>query len=399
MNMLLKIKGEKVSRFLLIILPSLLLLMTSCVFENFDTPECPEEDDSVYLLRIMVDNGNITTRAAIHDKTEDGTKDENFINISGKDFSVLIFDASDNYILTLSPDKFILNSSGNVIDDNFTKYEMVGVVDKETAKNKLSDGEFKVMVLANWKSYQSTASYPDMNQNSKIADIITDEKYKFSFIEGWGPSINGKKCIPMFGMATTKDGFPQPDKKTGESHLLVEVPMLRALAKIEIEDNVSLNNNKIQLENAWLSHRNAEGLFIPNIVENPDWGTEKKQVSKATLLKDGTTPVKNEVKFLKVNNDLWAYIPEMNLPGELFMEERPFVRLNVKETNSNKNYEYSLHFCGYENGAPDTKTKFDQILRNHIYRFTIDNITETELNLKVGICPWEEEKIEIPSFQ
>lgn len=403
MSKLLKIKGGKVSGFLMMILSALTLLMTSCVFDNYDIPDYPEEDDSIYLLTILVDNGNIASRTENH-QFQIGTKDENFINISGKDFSVLIFDASDNHILTLEPENFILNSVGNVIDDDFTMYKMVGVIDKETAKNKLSVGQFKVMVLANWKSYDSGASYPALNSTDKMEDIITDdEKYKFSFKKDWFPSITKKQCIPMFGMAEIQNGFPEPDKKTGESHLSVEVQMLRALAKLEIKINndVTLNNNPIELEDATLSHRNNGGMFIPNITieGNEYWGIEDKQVSKASLPKDGSIPEKTEVNFVKMDNELWAYIPEMNLPGELFMEERPFVKLNVKEVNNTKNYEYSLHFCEYNSGDPKTGTELEQILRNHIYRFTINNIEETKLNLYVGICPWETEEINIPPFQ
>ena len=77
--------------------------------------------------------------------------------------------------------------------------------------------------------------------------------------------------------------------------------------------------------------------------------------------------------------------------------------LHVKgKTDPNFDYHFRLEFCEYtrQDGKyqPNKNNLFNEILRNHIYRFEINDVTKYGLSLQIGICPWGSETISIPEF-
>ncbi|MCH5177649.1 MAG: hypothetical protein J1F25_06465, partial [Prevotellaceae bacterium] len=178
-------------------------------------------------------------------------------------------------------------------------------------------------------------------------------------------------------------------------HLTCDIPMLRALAKVEVIDNIG---NAGAISGVTMTQYNTIGRYIPNIADNPNWNTYNTQIEKPSLPNGANGMTGSNLLFVNipttmnengvtVTRNVWtAYIPEMQLGTTQTIEaNRP--RLNVAVDNGST---YPLHFAQYDaNSVPSlpNNTSWNYILRNHIYRYTINSINITA-NLTVNVLPW-----------
>lgn len=384
----------------------LIAALQGCIMSPTDEPEevvTPNQRPTQYTLRLAIvnQNGTMASRASGHTPHEQGTDAENYIDVMNRDYLVVIYTSSGEYVTTL--DQSMLRVTTQPASP-YNTYIVEGVVDKSVAEESLKSN-FKVMVVSNLRGFNVVN--PDFSRTTYLSDLWinkTGYNFEYSFVNGnsWTPSITDRRLIPMFGIADV-DGFEgKTEDNLGNIYTTTTIPMLRAVAKVEILSTTTFDNG-YTMDGATLSHYNEKGRLIPDVAKNPSWNISDTQVVSTSLPEGGDAPKGGIVTFVKEGSKLVAYIPEMALTGDTGDNNRPHVMLHVKgKTDPNFDYHFRLEFCEYtqQNGKyqPDKNNLFDEILRNHIYRFEINDVTKYGLILQIGICPWGSETISIPEF-
>lgn len=371
------------------------ILLAGCARDDADSADAaPADAGTPYVLRLNVAAAtNSSTRSAGH-PLEPATAAEEYIDIFNGDYAVVIYDKGGNCIAQIDGTDATPRQQ-----DSF--YWVECRLDDDLIRNIQQSGsdDIQVLVVANWKAYDKGTSfaYPTFSNNS-LATLWTDgSNYNFSHqaygSSGntcWTPDIAGRRLIPMFGIGTGRlsDARKELD---GCLHLTCDIPMLRALAKVEVIDNIPQSN--ISVSSVSLSTHNTNGRYIPNIAENPNWNKNNIQVVKPSLPDNVGISTQNLtfVKITENNTDKWvAYIPEMNLTSGAVKDNMPTLNINVATTkdNSTSSSTYAMPLGEYLNGVFNN-TYFD-ILRNHIYRYTIASVNATA-NITLEVLPWDKE--------
>ena len=380
-------------------------LLAGCSINDYGT--CPPDgEDGRYSLRIqmMVPNAGIGTRASDH-KEEPGSVAENFIDIN--DLRILIYDGEDGS-LAMEIDQAKLEE-GHVPSDTYTSYFIkVGPIDPDWIPNKLES--FRIMVLANWNSFDSSAGdtrYPFSGTNigaeSPYSIYKNDRDFNFRMPQSsnesaWLPFMaeSGGRYIPMFGISEILSikNSSSAASSDGPTIDAGRISMLRSIAKVEIIDE-----SGDAITSVALSKSNQYGRFIPDITgENSQWedqwGDGTVQIVTPSL---PANPLSlSDLKF--VQGPDWenkktfvAYIPEMDLSagrpsfnmvsGQKQLSPAPF-----------DNYDESGKVVTDENAH------LQAVLRNHIYRYKVTVRDDASLALTLHVLPWDMEYDEHPWY-
>lgn len=373
--------------------------LTGCISDNADCPDGGggEPSDS-YVLRLAVAAGDQMSRASNHEG-EDATPAENYIDVKNGDYTVLIYKTNGDLIEQVATPMVTYQG-----DDIYW-------VESELSRSALEGlDEFQVMVVANWKAYDGSPTYTDKfsgtSTSSTAATGIWKNTSDFNFSHqdyltggttAWTPDIAAGRLIPMFGMQTvSKSDFSQD--LSGVNRAMISVPMLRALAKIEVIDNTPAG---YEITGVTLSRYNKQGRLIPDITleGNASWNENSVQISNPSTIPNVTTGT--GLRFSsRTNTDgktVWtAYVAEDLFTEDLFTQtdlndERPHLNVTVRSTQGH-NYVYPVHFALYDSdGKPTIPTgapEWNRLLRNHIYRYDITSASVTA-NLELNVLPWE----------
>ncbi|MCH5318692.1 MAG: hypothetical protein J1E38_03155 [Paramuribaculum sp.] len=366
---------------------------------------------SKFKLSVKIVTARGASRAADHedDYTEAGSDAENLIDLAGNDLRIVIFTKDGEYISTLDAPGHQWQSKNDGI------YEWEGrfpsSIDEELL-NRLDTEEFNVMALANWMSADEKAAYDfskgDGSYQSLSEIWIDGVNHNYSYSPSgntsWRPIAGGtaKSLIPMFGIAEAE---PFEEVEDGEFHASVRIKMQRAMAKIEIIDN--LETQGIHIEEAKLTSYNKSGRLITDVSKNPDWNETNYQVGRSSLPTD-VSQASGLLFFPKdptAGNTTWiAYVPEMKLEEAVVDSKGDFegkrTHIEVKLSGNASGYQggtYPVHFGKYNSQFKPTipDESWNHLLRNHIYRFYIKHVKEgvlTELHLHV--IPWVADDVE-----
>lgn len=361
------------------------MALCGCLSDYSDCPDDIRDDAGDYVLRLSVSAaGNLSTRTGGHGLVQ-GTDAEDYINILDGDYAVAIYDMDGNFITSVT-NTSVPRRQGDI-------YWVESIINKKYVERIQDD--FQVLVVANWKSYDkgNDYNYPTFGNNALTSLWTNATDYNFTYqatVAGgndcWTPSIEAKRFIPMFGIGigTFSDATQGID---GNREILLEVPMLRALAKVEVIDNI----NGADISNVSMTKYNKSGRYIPDISTNVNWATDNIQVVIPSLPSDNTNDIGTDLQFFKDNieKNIWfAYIPEMSLgTTTTISDDRPHLNVTVQVDEP---ITYPLHFARYnENGTyeiPNTQS-WNYILRNHIYRYTVNSVNVTA-NLTLNVLPW-----------
>lgn len=368
----------------------------SCVNDN--EPDCPPIGQArQYVLNLRVVTSKAATRmtrAAGHG-TEEATRDEDYIDIAGQDFLVLVFDGYGRLIQRFEPSSTVIKQG----QGQSAAYELSGVLG-ETSAN-----EIQVAVIANCNSMGAGDAYDRfVLGNTFLSEMYGDgTKWNFSLPNpdgGWQPDIDKKQTIPMYGCSDAKPlgaATQNADDKNRYDLNLGEIKMLRAVAKIEIVD--CLPEGVEIAPNVTLSAYNTQGCLIPDATKNPDWNKAETQVTSPTLPDNVQTAA--DLKFfteLKTIGDTErtvysAYVTEAKLTAN-----RPHINLTVKDSDgqgtSSKDYEMAVD--SYTDGKASKELAV--LLRNHIYRYEITSNSEGPV-INWTVCDMSTREIIIPDFE
>ena len=367
----------------------------SCVNDN--EPDCPPIGQArQYVLNLRVVTSKAATRmtrAAGHD-TEEATPDEDYIDLAGQDFLVLVFDGYGRLIQRFEPSSTVIKQGQGAA------YELSGVLG-ETSAN-----EIQVAVIANCKSMGAGNAYDRfVLGNTFLSEMYGDgTKWNFTLPNpegGWQPDKDTKKTIPMYGCSEAKPlraATKSADDENRYDLNLGEIKMLRAVAKIEIVD--CLPEGVEIAPNVTLSAYNTIGCLIPDATNNPNWNVEETQVTSPTLPDDVKTAA--DLNFFTESKTIGgkeckvysAYVTEADLTAN-----RPHINLTVKDSDGQgtSSKDYKMAVDSYTDGK--ASNELAALLRNHIYRYEIKSASSNSLTVNYTICPMGSGTADIPAFE
>lgn len=372
----------------------------SCVNDN--EPDCPPIGQArQYVLNLRVVTSKAATRmtrAAGHD-TEKATPDEDYIDIAGRDFLVLVFDGYGRLIQRFEPSSTVIKQGQG---QDAAAYELSGVLG-ETSAN-----EIQVAVIANCNSMGANGAYDQfVLGNTFLSEMYSDGK-KWNFTlphpdDGWQPDREAKRTIPMYGCSEAKPlraATKSADDENRYDLNLGEIKMLRAVAKIEIVD--CLPEGVEIAPNVTLSAYNTQGRLIPDATKNPDWNVEGTQVISPTLPDNVQTAA--NLNFFTESESMTiggkeckvysAYVTEAGLTTN-----RPHINLTVKDSDGQgtSSKDYKMEVDSYTDGK--ATNGLTALLRNHIYRYEIKSASSNSLTVNYTICPMGSGIADIPAFE
>lgn len=377
-------------------------MLTGCIS---DYGTCPLENTTEKLsvrIDLVVPGADLATRTSGHDK-DFGSDVENAINVDG-DYRVLVFDKNGDLADDVEMDCDISD-----ISEKSTTYTLSGKMDISKAEDKAKLETFRIMVLANWEGFDAATNadgsqkkyenfpFPEFSLAGTENNIYKNGSL-FNFTmpvessnKAWQP--NGKvKCIPMFGVSEPISlEYAAEMGKYGDGPV-TSIPMLRAIAKVEIVDHTSHH----PITNVTLSHRISIGRFIPDIEKNPEWNEVNTQMMFPSI--PSGFSMTEETQFFNSTHEedaeatVWSlYIPEIDFTTSPALNNRPVVQI----MSNGKRYAFQLDNKvekASQNVSNPSKGdgSLDYVLRNHIYRYTITE-NGADLQVSLNILPWDME--------
>lgn len=341
------------------------------------------------------------------EELEQGSFQENYIDIENNDFHIALFNSSGDFITEIKGDEI-----DNKTENNIDASHLLEIILKDGKLTRFpkdfATEEFTVVVLANWKSFTGNADYVSFSgKNIKdgfIDNIWTDNDfyifgYPLNSEETWYPSIkeNSLRLVPMMGIGKFTGFSKSPD--TGLPVANVTVMMLRSLAKITLTVNDGLWKNGFEISHCQLNTITSKGKIFPDMSHEDN-----------VLDSDGTVHIgypwdtreiekTGPVSFMKIEEEgkkpiLTAYVPEMLTSDyDTSSVDRPYLTANLT-LNDEKFFEEDKNIELNENQG--SSTKLFHILRNHHYNFVIERISDTgKIVVSYTVCPWDEGTVDI----
>ena len=312
-----------------------LLLLASCS-RNDEVAVAEGEEGKVYVtLTLSINGEEVGSRAdwlPEQNTDQPGVGWENEIN----DLQILIYDDADEYV-------------GTVEDLFASKSQYVGTL----SGTNWQSGTYKFVVLANF-----TAS------NTKLADLAAITYNQ------------NAEYIPMWGVLKSNFTFA-----AGKRTDIGSIDLLRAMAKVEVSFSDDFPTDEYTIGDITLSPYNTQGYCVPagyasvettGALDREEAGTA---YSFNPLAASAST---SSLTFTEENGKYYIYLPEY--------ENTETNAAKIKVTVNGETYE--LEFKDYENGAPKEGTQYD-IVRNHIYRYTITGVNDGKLKLEYRVLLWD----------
>lgn len=354
--------------YLTIVLAALLLSACHSIMDDEVCADQPSDTTTPVQIGFTLTTGDVSSR--VTEEPEAGTGYENYIDIKGGDFRILLFDATnDTYLTTFEP------TSIRPADN--TEYLQTYYVEGELSETY--DNNFKLVVLANWENY------PELSAASTIESVCSDAASIFTYIAPFTPSATQR--IPMYGVKLCTATL-RPDLLTD----LGQVDLLRAMAKIQ----VTCNAKGFELSEVKLHRYNTSGYCAPTGVDE-DTATDWKYEENAVCNHVTHIPV-NSVSELSLaftdtetEDGFIIYVPEFD--NKTNTEERSYIEVSLIHTDDKSPVnleETNIYFCLYdeENGTPTPNTDFN-IVRNHWYKYDITNVDDGKLIFQYKALPWQ----------
>lgn len=310
-----------------------LLLLASCSRNDEVAVAEGEEGKVCVTLTLSINGEEVGSRATWenNDNPDAGDKWENTID----DLQIRIYEATTNKYVGKVDDLVPLMEN---------KYS--GTLSKATWQ---ANTNYKVMVFANCP--------------------LIDESVDISTLSYSHTDIDKIDYIPMWGVTTA-----QFNLTPGVSEQIGEIKLLRSMAKVEI----IMNADGYTIDNIAVDKSNTQGYCLPkgydsvSETEQLDMeGTDPASFHPFTTFEN--PPIKKEQ-----DGKYYIYLPEYK------NTETSAAKIQVTVNGET----YDLEFKDYENGAPKDGTQYD-IVRNHIYRYTITGVNDGKLKLEYRVLLWD----------
>lgn len=330
-------------------IPALLLLLAatlvSCVYD--DAPVLRNDDGRQAVqvtFTLAAGNAPTDTRATWGDDypNENGTAWESAIDPD--DLQVLLYTTDNAYVARVENLVYFRN------DDGVT-YTYHGQL--TASSDDLTPGtEYKIMVFAN-------------------CGINNDTETNISTLANTTFTRDGADYIPLWGVKTTTLALTP-----GTADNLGTIDLLRAMAKIEVTLSAALTD-EYTLSSITLNRYNTRGYCLPAGYATASQTTDLDR-------EDGTAPISfNPNESLATNaapftistdgNTAVCYLPEYEAE-----DANPAVLTITLNSKA-----YTLDLKDYTTNA------YYDLVRNHIYRYTITGVNKGTLTVQYRVLPWE----------
>lgn len=231
-------------------------------------------------------------------------------------------------------------------NDNGQSYTYHGQLTTPTGTELSTDTPYKFVILANID--------PNLTDNNTLGDLTFEQ---------------GADYIPMWGVTTQKLTLTP-----GIADNLGPINLLRAMAKVEVCLSDKLKD-KYTLEKVTLNRYNKTGYCLP---------AGYNDVTETTKLdREGDTPASfnpcpslaNDIIFTTNadNGTAVCYLPEYEKDAD--SPAQLTITLNDEA--------YTLDLKDYTSDA------YYNLVRNHIYRYTITDVNDGTLTVQYKVLPWE----------
>lgn len=377
-----------------LILAAVSLLPTGCTDDNSACPDDPANGKTEVTLRFLVATRNTSPLSRADDCNDEAQASiaENYLNL--QDIQFLIFNADRQLLATFFPD--VRNAN-----DAYSQYAVTATLklpyfDKAVEANSTSI-QFYIMVVANSKNLggRSIAA----NVGTTVDDILSENVIFNSPANlatniGWNPDYNANRYIPMAGMQSFTVSADQLIASTAENPLqLNDINMLRAVAKIEVIDNINAARDT-RISGAALNGFFTTGTVLPSANQWPGYVTADVTLPTlpADAVYDTDTPlllVKDEYAMsLRADGAIVysAYITEYSY--ETAAQHEPMVTVTLQPNDEGeKSYKRPFYLAKYNQGS-QYADPVTELLRNHIYRYEVTDLSvDNTLELLYTVCP------------
>lgn len=316
-----------------------LLSLASCSRNDQITVPNGEEGKVYVTLTLSINGEEAGSRATWNpeqDTDEQGVGWENEIN----NLQILIYNENNTYAGTVeglfgSSDRYIGTLSG-------TNWQ---------------SGTYKFVVLANF-----TAT------NINLADLAT-------------LTYNQNAAyIPMYGVLKNNFTFA-----AGKNTDIGSIDLLRAMAKVEVNFSEDFPTDEYTIGGITVSSYNTQGYCVPKGYNNVNatGDLDREEAGTAYSFNPLSSPSTTPLTFKEENGKYYLYLPEYDNNANPAK-----IQITVNGEN------YPLEFKNYENGTPQDGTQYD-IVRNHIYRYTITGVNDGKLTFEYRVLLWEEVESQI----
>ena len=318
-----------------------LLSLASCSRNDQITVPNGEEGKVYVTLTLSINGEEAGSRATWNpeqDTDEQGVGWENEIN----NLQILIYDENNTYAGTVeglfgSGDQYIGTLSG-------TNWQ---------------SGTYKFVVLANFTATNTNPALAD------LASITYNQDATY---------------IPMYGVRKGTFTF-----EAGENTNIGSIDLLRAMAKVEVSFSEDFPTDEYTIEGIIVSSYNTKGYCVPKGYASVDntGDLDREEAGTAYSFNPLPPPSTTPLTFKKEDGKYYLYLPEY--------ENTETNAATIQVTVNGETY--PLEFKNYENGTP-TGAPYD-IVRNHIYRYTITGVNDGELTFEYRVLLWDEVESQI----
>lgn len=355
----------------------LMVSATGCIMDK-EEPAAP--DDGLMMVSFRVVTPNQTAASSRGVTPPDGSGNWGTINPDdpGTEFDNLLLADQLKVFITDEHSKNLAEVTMLSISAPSTsgEREYIGFITGDDTFDKVKSDGAKLHVIANAGN--------DLATNGEIDSDNSFEKSGQSF-----------DAIPMWGVQTVDFS----EMKKGERFEVKDpVWLLRAMAKVEILVSDDPDNIITGLNGASLPGVNASGYLLPT-----GWATTRqtKDLTYAASYRPYTSTIATPLIANPQDADkkkIVFYLPECENPnGD--SELRIAVKYSTDDKTDNTGY---LRFIKYDNGKPVEDGTPYNIVRNHLYRYTITGINTVEdINLSINyvVCPFDGNyTIVVPDF-
>ena len=338
-------------------IPALLLLLAatlaSCVYDDEPALHSDDGRQAVQVtFTLAAGNAPTDTRATWGDHQYDseniGTAWESAIDPD--DLHVLLYtaDGRNTYVARVENLVSFRNDDGT--------YTYHGQLTAD-ADDLTPDTSCKIMVFANC----------GINNNTEdISSIATNTTFE-----------QNARYIPLWGVKTTPLNLTP-----GTADNLGDIDLLRAMAKVEVTLSDALTG-EYTLGSVSLNRYNTTGYCLPAGYATAPQTTDLDR-------EDGTAPISfnpkasvpsspSPIGFQIENGRAVCYLPEYEAD-----DTKP-AQLTITLDKDGKTKDYTLDLKDYntDNGG------YYDLVRNHIYRYTITGVNDGTLTVQYLVLPWE----------
>lgn len=314
-------------------------------------------------LRISAGDEPAGTRA-VAETDENGTDYENYIDVSK--LHILFFNKTTNVFM----EEFKPTAVSPVGNEEYPQvWEMSGPIVPPVYG-------FKVVVLANWRKEISLAAGETTLADLCEAAWAMCDDVTYPMVPSW------EVTIPMYGIKTIDDSFVFRDNLVNN---IGQIDLLRSVSKIIVRTGADVRQ---ALESVTLKRFNPSFACAPLGMYDD---TKNLSYGGAVHLYRGAadnTPTENLAFSASTDKSTWTvYVPEYRNVDPATGETRPdCTSIDVRFSGIDKTY--SLDFRDYS--VDDSGKRFN-IVRNHIYDYTINSIGAYDATVTLVAQPWNVE--------